>query len=72
MNDDDDEAARRRFFAITAIRLTGIGLILFGLTIMAGKTNMPEWAGYLLTLAGAFDALIAPIILSRRWKSPPQ
>ena len=70
MNDDD--AARKRFFAITAIRLTGIGLILVGLTIMAGKTGLPEWAGYLLTLAGAFDALIAPILLARRWKSPPR
>ncbi len=70
MNDDD--AARKRFFAITAIRLIGIGLILTGLVIMLGKTNMPEWVGYLLTLAGAFDALIAPILLARRWKSPPK
>ncbi len=66
----NDDAARKRFFAITAIRLTGIGLILFGLMIMAGKTGLPEWAGYLITLAGGFDALVAPIILSRRWKSP--
>ena len=68
----NDDAARTRFFAITAIRLTGIGLILVGLVIMVGKTNFPEWAGYLLILAGAFDALIAPILLSRRWKSPPR
>jgi hypothetical protein len=68
----NDDGARRRFFAITAIRLTGIGLILLGLTIMVGKTSLPEWTGYLLTIAGAFDALIAPILLARRWKSPSE
>ena len=65
----NDDAARQRFFALTAIRLTGIGLILLGLVIMAGKTGLPEWAGYPITLVGAFDALIAPILLARRWKS---
>ncbi len=70
MNEDD--AAKKRFFAITAIRLSGLVMILIGLVIMAGKTNFPEWAGYILILAGTFDALIAPILLARRWKSPPR
>ena len=70
MNEDD--AAKKRFFAITAIRLSGLALILIGLVMMASKTGLPEWAGYVLTLAGAFDALIAPILLARRWKSPPK
>lgn len=69
MNDDQ---AKGRFLAIQLIRLTGVGLTLFGLLIIARKIDLPIEAGYVLFVIGLIDALIAPILLARRWKSPPQ
>lgn len=77
MNDDlpnpqPRDPAKSRFIAIQAMRWIGVALVLFGLLIVNRKIDLPEVAGYVLVIAGLFDALIMPTILSRRWKSPPE
>ncbi len=65
-----DDPAKGRFLAIQVMRLIGTGIALFGLVVITGKTDLPQPLGYPITLFGLFDALIFPIILTRRWKSP--
>ena len=69
MNEDQ---AKSRFIAINAIRLTGIAMFLVGLLIVAGKIELPAIAGYVLLAMGLVEILVMPVILARRWKTPPQ
>jgi hypothetical protein len=66
---DRDNQAKARFLTIQLVRLCGVGLALFGLLIIARKIDLPIEAGYGLFVVGLLDAMIAPLLLSRRWKS---
>lgn len=68
----EKDPAQQRFIAIQLIRVTGVALAVFGLVAIAGRTSVPVLAGYVLFGVGMFDALAMPIILARRWKSPPK
>ena len=77
MNDDRDfpahrgaEKAKQRWFAIQAVRWSGVGILIFGLLIIAGKLDLPEIAGYFLMGVGLLDALFVPTFLARLWKTP--
>ncbi len=65
------DPARRRFFTIQALRWSGLALVLIGLAVTRGRIALPLEAGYVLVVAGLFDALLLPSLLMRRWKSPP-
>ena len=66
------DPAKARFIVIQVVRLTGVALVLVGLLMLAGRwPEVPREAGYVLTLVGLFEALAAPTLLARRWKSPP-
>lgn len=58
-----------RFMAIQLVRLGGIGLVLFGVTIMAGRLSGPPLAGFAFSAAGLICATLFPLLLARRWKS---
>ena len=66
-----NDPARARFFIIQAMRWTGLAMVVIGLMIVQRRIDLPKEAGYALTLIGLFDALFVPILLARRWKSPP-
>lgn len=66
------DPAKARFIALQAIRWTGVMLAVFGLLILNGKFDLPYEAGAVIFIVGLFDALFMPIILARRWKSPPK
>lgn len=66
------DPARSRFLALQLIWLSGAAFALVGLTVLAGKIDMPRIAGAVLFLVGLFDLFFFPIILARRWKTPPQ
>lgn len=65
------DTARQRFIAVQLIRITGVAMAVFGLVTIAGRTSLPLVGGYVLFAVGLFDALAMPLILARRWKSPP-
>jgi hypothetical protein len=67
----NDDPAKARFFVIQALRLSGVVLVLVGLAIVNGAIALPEIVGYVLVAAGIGDAFIAPVLLARRWKTPP-
>jgi hypothetical protein len=64
-----DDLARTRFLIIQLVRTGSAIFILFGMLVIASRTNLPELAGYPITLGGMFGTFIAPILLARRWKS---
>ena len=67
-----DDLARSRFFVIQLVRLSGAVMVVAGLAVLVGKLDLPRAAGVVLALVGLFDFAVAPMLLARRWKSPPQ
>jgi len=66
-----DSQAKARFMVLQVMRLFGVALFVFGIMIVRGVIGLPVVAGYTLALVGIFDAFLMPVILARRWKSPP-
>lgn len=69
---DTEALARQRFMLLNLVRLSGVALALVGLAAIAGKLGLGKEVGAVLFVIGLFEALIAPIFLAKRWKSPPQ
>jgi len=69
----DEATARRRFFILAAARFGGVVLTFTGISI-----NMKRWIepadiiGTLLMVMGAFCVIVLPLVLARRWRTPPQ
>lgn len=66
----NDDPARKRFFIIQMLRLSGVAFVLAGIAIANGVIDAPEIVGYAIIFVGLFDALVAPILLARNWKTP--
>jgi hypothetical protein len=67
-----DQLARQRLLVMNAVRLSGVGLALLGLAIIAGKIDLGREIGAFLFIFGLFEALFMPMVLAKRWKSPPR
>ena len=67
-----DSVAKQRFMVLQIMRLFGVALFVFGIVIIRGILPLPRVAGYVLAVVGTFDAFMLPVILARRWKSPPK
>lgn len=66
------DPARARFMTITLLRLSGIILMMLGMGIMAtDKIEPRDLIGGTVFAAGFIDALIAPQLLIRKWRTPP-
>ena len=65
-----DDPAKGRFLVLQTMRLSGIALLVLGLLVINQAIELPVIAGYVLVIIGLIDALIAPSLLSRKWKSP--
>ena len=73
--EDAERLARSRFQTIQLCRFTGFIMMILGLWIGFGDiVQEGGWRvpGMLIFLAGLFEALWLPVILARRWKSPPE
>lgn len=66
------DPAKARFIVLQALRWSGTGLVLLGLLILYGKTDLPEAVGYVFFVVGLLDALVMPGVLARMWKTPRQ
>jgi hypothetical protein len=70
MSETDDEIAKRRFFALNAIRISGAMMIAFGLAIVAnGFADLPKPVGVVVLILGLLEFIVAPVLLSRAWKT---
>ncbi|MEN9718092.1 MAG: hypothetical protein RIQ99_970 [Pseudomonadota bacterium] len=66
------DPAKSRFFTMQLVRLAGALLAMAGLSVLAGKLPLPQSIGAILFVAGITHLFVVPIILAKRWKSPPQ
>jgi hypothetical protein len=66
-----NDPAKARFLIIQALRWAGAACIFIGLLVVNRRIDWPELAGYLLILNGLADVFVLPMVLARRWKSPP-
>jgi hypothetical protein len=69
-----EDQAKARFLTIQMVRLAGYILMFIGVTIYAGKLPLalPRWSGIALGLFGLAQTLILPMVLIKKWRSPPQ
>ncbi len=65
-----EDLAKKRFFTLQALRLAGTAMALAGLLVVARKLDWHIYLGYFLLLNGAFDALLLPPLLAKRWRTP--
>lgn len=70
------DPAAARFWTIQAVRLSGVAMVVVGLLVQAGRIEalreVPPLAGYVLIGVGLIDVFVAPTLLARRWRSPPE
>ncbi|MFM6951369.1 MAG: hypothetical protein ACKOW1_10150 [Novosphingobium sp.] len=69
---EDDTRARNRFIVIQLVRISGVAMVLVGLLVMNGRIDWPREVGFALAAVGLFEAMIAPILLARKWKTPSE
>jgi hypothetical protein len=74
LSQDQREAqARNRFFLLALLRFAGVGLVMVGIALMVDRVpgffgSSSRIGGLVVALFGAFDVLIAPMLLVRMWK----
>lgn len=59
---------RARVKRLTVVRLAGLALCLIGLAVIAGDIALPRLVGVVLVAVGLYEALVFPLVLSRRWR----
>ena len=72
MNDDDEALARNRYMIIQAMRIFGVALTIGGILITRGKIALDPIIGYAFIAVGLIDAFGAPLLLARKWRTPPE
>lgn len=72
MAEETDDPAKARFFMLQLVRLGGLLLILGGILIVTETISGPMFLGAGLLLLGMFEFFFLPVMMARRWKSPPQ
>ena len=67
----EPDPARARFFTLGLIRLSGVALAFLGVSIIAKRWVEPaEIIGGILLFIAAFDVLVVPVLLAKRWRTP--
>ena len=73
MTAEDEKKAQQRFLVLNLVRITGAIILVVGLAVIGnGLFGWPKAVGYLLFLVGVADFLLVPLLLAKRWKSPPE
>ena len=67
-----DEVARNRWMVINALRIAGVAMVLVGLLIVREVIPEPVWAGYIILAVGLADVFLVPLLLARKWRTPPE
>jgi hypothetical protein len=68
----DSDLAKKRFLALGMIRLVGVALAFLGIAIIAKRLIEPaEVVGGVLIALGIVDVMVVPLMLVKRWRTPP-
>lgn len=73
--DERDQLARTRYAILSAMRASGVLLMLLGLWIWNSDILQEGgWpmVGMPIFAAGFFESLILPQIFARKWRTPPE
>lgn len=65
----DEARARTGFILITAVRFSGIALIMLGFAIAERVIDLPWIVGVVLAVAGFIDFFFVPRLIARRWNA---
>jgi hypothetical protein len=65
----EEARARTGFILITAVRFSGIALIMLGFAIAERVIDLPWIVGVVLALAGFIDFFFVPRLIARRWNA---
>jgi hypothetical protein len=67
----EPDPARTRFFTLGLIRLSGVAVAFLGVSVIAKRWVEPaEIIGGVLLFIAAFDVLVVPVLLAKRWRTP--
>lgn len=61
--------ARNGHIVITALRFSGIGLVMLGFAVVRGVIDLPYAVGVILAVAGFVEFFFLPRIVARAWKA---
>ena len=64
-------SVRNRWLVINVVRAAGVAMVLIGLMIVRGVIPEPAWAGYTILAVGLADVFVVPLLLARKWRTPP-
>jgi len=68
----EPDPARGRFLALSLVRLGGVAIGFLGISILAKRWIEPaEVVGGLLVAVAIVDVVVVPMVLVRRWRTPP-
>lgn len=72
MTAGEEAKARQRFFVLGLVRLSGAVMLAMGLAVISnGFLDLPIPVGFIFIVFGIVDFIILPLVLAKRWKSPP-
>ena len=66
-----DDLARNRYMVMAAVRLAGAAMVVVGLLIYNGNIETDPLVGYFLIAVGLVDVFLMPLVLARKWRTPP-
>lgn len=70
------DPAKGRFVVIQLARLAGVFMVLLGVLLQDHRVEalreVPAAAGYVLIVVGMLDVFVMPLILARKWRTPPE
>jgi len=65
----NDDPARVRFFAMQAMRLGGLMMVIAALLGLNGVLPIPPVAAWPLLIVGLIEIFVIPQILARHWRT---
>ena len=67
-----EDLAKRRFLMLAAVRFSGVVFAFLGIAIVSKRWIEPaDLVGGALIVLGAVEVLLLPVVLARRWRTPP-
>lgn len=63
----DEALAKQRLIILTAIRFSGIALVLLGFAIVRQVIDLPWAVGAVFAVAGMLEFFFLPRFIARRW-----
>lgn len=64
-----DAQARQRLIVLTAMRFSGIALVMAGFAIVRGLIDLPWAVGAVLAVVGMLEFFFLPRFIARRWNA---